>query len=154
MSYTEQLQRLADMYFEHHSEGTSREILRWAWENKLWEPHPDDFLRQGAEQLARAMREDYKKDPQGRDVRTKHVIKVERGGEQMCIWISDETATRDQMEMAFQYRRNQIVGDCKQLKKDADSYNENKNPGEPIQVILDFRDDVEEAELAELLRAG
>ena|SRR5579872_3473759 len=150
MSYIEQLQQLADMYFEHHSDGTAREILGWAYDNKLWEPHPEDFLRQGAEQLARAMREDYGKDPQGRQVRKKHVIKVEREGEQLCLWISDETATREQMEMAFQYRRQLIVGDCWQLKTDVDSYNENRNPGEPIQTVMDFRNDMEERELAQL----
>jgi hypothetical protein len=50
------------------------------------------------------------------------------------------------MEIAFQQRRQQIVGDCRQLKMDVDSYNANWNSGFPIQMILDFRDDMAEAE--------
>jgi len=50
------------------------------------------------------------------------------------------------MHVALQQRRSQIVGDCKQLKTDTDSYNENENAGEPIQMVLDFTRDVEEAE--------
>ncbi len=40
------------------------------------------------------------------------------------------------METAFQQRRQSIVGDCKQLKNDLDSYNENFNTAVPIQIIL------------------
>ena len=86
MSYSEQLRKLADQFFEAHQEsGSARQILRWAYDNKLWEPHPDDFIRAGAEQLARAMRDDTETDPQGRTVRKKHYVLVERNGEQIEI---------------------------------------------------------------------
>jgi len=52
------------------------------------------------------------------------------------------------MEVAFQQRRNQIVADCLQLKKDVDSYNENRQPVSPIQMIFDFTEDLTELELA------
>jgi hypothetical protein len=52
------------------------------------------------------------------------------------------------METAFQQRRQSIVGDCKQLKNDLDSYNENFNTADPIQIVVDFTDDLEEAELS------
>lgn len=52
------------------------------------------------------------------------------------------------MEIAFQQRRQQIVGDCLQLKTDVDSFNENGKPDQPIQMILDFTRDVEEIEAA------
>jgi hypothetical protein len=32
------------------------------------------------------------------------------------------------------------------LKMDVDSYNENKSPGDPIQMIFDFTDDLAEME--------
>lgn len=48
------------------------------------------------------------------------------------------TAGRQHMQIAFQQRRQQIVGDCRQLKADVDSYNENKNDGKPIRIIFDF----------------
>lgn len=49
------------------------------------------------------------------------------------------------MERAFQLRRRQIVGDCKQLKTDVDSFNDNHPAEKPIQLLLDFADDVAEA---------
>lgn len=52
------------------------------------------------------------------------------------------------MKLAFQQRRYQILGDCKQLKSDGDSYNENRKPSEPIQIVFDFTLDLEEIELA------
>ena len=89
------------------------------------------------------MREEYITDPQGRTVRAKHVACYE----QVPLWGDIRTAPREHMEMAFQQRRQQIVGDCRQLKVDVDSYNQNYNNGElPIQMIFDFTLDLEELE--------
>ncbi|MCW2313608.1 hypothetical protein [Rhodoferax antarcticus] len=52
------------------------------------------------------------------------------------------------MSLAFQQRRHQIVGDCRQLKMDVDSYNDNRLPVQPIQMIFDFTFDLEELALA------
>ena len=51
---------------------------------------------------------------------------------------------------SFAQRRSQIVGDCLQLKTDADVYNDKRDPAQPIQVPLDFSLDV--AELQQPLR--
>ena len=99
------------------------------------------------------MREEYITDPQGRTVRAKHVARVERSGEQIALWADIRTANRQHMEIAFQQRRQQIVGDCRQLKADVDSYNENRNPGPPVQLVLDFTADVQEMEVIAELRA-
>jgi len=40
------------------------------------------------------------------------------------------------------------VADCLQLKNDVDSYNENRKPVSPMQMIFDFTDDLAELELA------
>jgi hypothetical protein len=49
------------------------------------------------------------------------------------------------MERAFAQRREQIVGDCLQLKTDVDVYNDMNRDKQPqIQLILNFTDDVEE----------
>jgi hypothetical protein len=146
MSYNEQLRNLGNQFFEEHQNGaTAKEIMRWAYERGLWQAHPDDLFRLGAEQLARAMRDDLVKDPQGREVRSKHVVIEDREGEQLPIWVDWKFATRDQMESSFQNRRRGIVSGCIQLRKDVDSYNENFNTGVPIQIPLNFANDVEEA---------
>jgi len=103
-------------------------------------------MDQCAEQLSRAMREEYIQDPQGRMVRAKHAARVERDGEQLVLWDDIRTADRRHMEIAFKQRRHQIVGDCHQLKIDVDSYNDNGNTEAPIQLIFDFTDDLAELE--------
>ena len=65
----------------------------------------------------------------------------------MVLWDDIRTASREHMQIAFQQRRQQIVGDCHQLKLDIDSYNENKNEGRPIKMVFDFTDDLSELEI-------
>ena len=153
-TYTEQLQTIANRYIEETQATVvaAREIAAWAIQNGLWAPQPSALVKQCAEELARAMREEYMTDPQGRRVRSKHVAIREQDGEQIPLWADMRTAGRDHMELAFQQRRRQIVGDCRQLKADVDSYNDNYNGGEPVQIVFDFSEDLEEAELVRAMQ--
>jgi hypothetical protein len=148
MNYTKQLQRIVTAYIAAKKPwpASAHEMAEWAILEGLWSPQRSDFINQCANQLSRAMREEYIVDPQGRTVRTKHVARVNRNGEQIPLWEDIRTASREHMHIAFQQRRQQIVGDCRQLKTDLDSYNENRNPTEPIQMIFDFTLDLEELE--------
>ena len=65
----------------------------------------------------------------------------------MTLWADIRTDSREHLAIAFKQRRNQIVGDCRQLKADVDSFNDNRAPTYPIQLSLDFTADVEEFEL-------
>jgi len=130
---------------------TSKEMAAWALRERVWVPHPDSLIARCAEQLADAMREEYYLDPQGRTVRTKHAARVTLHGEQLNLWDDIRTADRTQMQIAFQQRRKQIVGDSRQLKNDVDSFNENANTGKSIQLVLDFTQDVAELEIVDTL---
>jgi hypothetical protein len=143
---TKQLQKIVQEYMaaDQPWPASTHEMAAWAVHNGLWQPQRSDVIDQCANQLARAMREEYITDPQGRAVRAKHVARKERGGEQIRLWDDIRTATREHMEIAFQQRRQQIVGDCRQLKTDIDSYNDNRNPDLPIQTSFDFTLDLEE----------
>ena len=149
-TYSKQLQGVIAQYRKSGRPwpASARDIAAWVIENKLWAMRPSDIVNRFADELARAMREEYIVDPQGRTVRAKHAAKVKVNGEQMTLWDDIRTADRDFMTIAFQQRRQQVVGDCRQLKVDVDSYNQNKNPGEPIQIVFDFTLDVLEAEAA------
>jgi hypothetical protein len=125
---------------------TSREIAVWAIGSGLWKPSQSAIITICAEAFAAAMREEYFTDPQGRTVRAKHAAKVVRAGKQLTLWGDMRTENPKFMATAFQNRRSQIVSDCRQLKLDVDSYNENRKPPKPFQLILDFTDDVAEAE--------
>lgn len=150
ISYEKQMQNIVRAYREAGEPwpASARQIAAWAISEGRWQPHASAVLNQCADQLARAMREELIIDPQGRTVRAKHAARVEQDGEQLALWADIRTAERQFMVIAFQQRRQSIVGDCRQLKTDVDSYNENGNPGAPIQLPLDFTLDVEELELA------
>jgi hypothetical protein len=90
------------------------------------------------------MREEHITDPQGRSIRAKHVVRKKINGEQQALWDDIRTAKPEHMEIALQQRRQQIVGDCRQLKNDMDSYNENRKPVRPIQIVFDFTNDLKE----------
>lgn len=96
--------------------------------------------------MGRALREEYIRDPQGRRIRAKHAIRTE--GQTGFLWGDIHTAPREHMVVAFSQRRDQVIADCAQLKADIDSYNQNQNSGDPIQLRLDFTRDVREYELA------
>lgn len=147
-AYTKRLVELFDRYALEtgKTEVSAREVARWVIANGDWEQHPQETEKRCAHEISRALGELYTTDPQGRRVRAKHVAIIERDGEQLALWSDIATATRDHMVMAFQQRRQRIVGDCRQLKVDVDSYNANYNAsGEPIQIVLDFTDDVTES---------
>lgn len=130
---------------------TTKQMAAWALREGLWAPHRDSLVGQCAEQLAEAMREEYYVDPQGRTVRTKHAARVKLHGEQLNLWEDIRTADRKFMQIAFQQRRKQMIGDCRQLKNDVDSFNENSNSGRPIQMVFDFTQDLAELDAMEAL---
>ena len=138
MSYNEQLQSLYRRYEKdgHMQPFTMHDLASWAYDNSLCQPQRSTIVNRLAEDFSRAMRADFHVDPQGRRVRTKHVATYERGGKQFALWA----------ERSFQQRRQGIVGHCRQLKTDVDSYNDNQNTGGPIQLVLDFTDDMAEYE--------
>ncbi len=148
-TFNEQMQGLFRRYqAENGIAGptTLRDVANWAIANNHWKPQPGALIRQCVDQFARALRDEYYTDAQGRRVRTKHVVRLPKRekGEQASMWDDIRTASRGHMEVSLQQRRQGIVADCHQLKTDADSFNDNGNTGEPIQLIFDFNADLDE----------
>ena len=69
------------------------------------------------------------------------------------VWDDIRTASRDHMRLSFQHRRKGIVGDCRQMKVDVDSYNDAHPEAQPIQIVFDFTMDLAELEAADDLAA-
>ena len=145
-TYAEQLQKIWRLYEEAGmpTPATARDVAAWAIDRQLWEPRTADIISQCADDLARAFREEYRTDSRGRRYRTKHAVRITRGGIQYSLWADIDSAPRGHMERAFAQRRQQIVGDCHQLRIDVDVYNDGHSEDVPIQLILDFTRDVEE----------
>ena len=152
-SYKEQLQRFWSLYEKENghlaASITARDVASWAIEKGLWEPRKTDFVDQLAEELARAWREEYRTDRHGWRYRAKHARKVKTEGKNLTLWadIDDGNASHEHFQAAFAQRRQQIVGDCLQLKTDVDVYNDKHRNEEPIQLVLDFTYDVAELQL-------
>jgi hypothetical protein len=153
-SYTEGLQDIVEAYRAANEPWPTdlRTIAGWAIQNKLWSPGRRSAVSLLAGDLGQALREEMMEDPQGRRVRRKHARKVKEKlptGEwiQRTFWDDISTATPEHMLVSFQQRRRMILGDCHQLDTDKSNYNENYNPGESIQISLDFTEDVAELNL-------
>lgn len=149
-NYRDQLRKIASEYQTQGQKwpATSRQIAEWAIRAGRWRPQPADLISRCASEISSAMREEYYTDPQGRSVRTKHAARVMRNGEQIVLWDDIRTAPRTHMASALQQRRNQVLGDCRQLNKDIDSFNENRLEERPIQMSFNFDLDLEEEALS------
>jgi hypothetical protein len=119
------------------------EVASWAMDQNRWEPGRANNIKQCAHELARAARGEFYTDPQGRRVRRKHAAR----NNQMWLWADIETAPPDHMRLSLQQRRMYIVGDCRQLKTDLDSYNDNNPHGAHIQMMFDFTEDLHELDM-------
>jgi len=131
----------------------SKMIAAWAVRNHKWEMPRRNAIDICARELSEAMREEFFDDAQGRRVRKKHCLRKREylsdgTHKQRTLWldIEDDADQRDDIEEAFQQRRSMVFTDCRHLKTDVDSYNDNGNPGELIQMGFDFTPDLEEAE--------
>ena len=156
MSYKDQIHRVEKRYREAGEKwpAAAVDVAEWGVSKGYLEMHRGAIIRQFAEQIAQIWRDEYMDDPQGRRVRVKHAARYSIGGVQTWLWDNMPTATHKHMELSFQNKRQQIVMDCHQLKLDVDSYNENYNQGRKIQMVFDFRSDLEELELVSRNRSA
>lgn len=125
-----------------------RDMAHWAINNGHWAPRPEAIVSQCAEQISQAMAVEYFTDDRGRRVRANHAVVYPEGARQHVIWDDIRTGNHNHIAMSLQQRRKHVLDQCKQLKNDADYYNENREPPRPLQIVFDFTLDLEEAELA------
>ena len=121
-------------------------VAEWAYANGLHKPSVKTVIDAIATDIAQVFREEYRVDRFGRRYRAKHAATQKRGNKTLALWadLDDPNAPHTHFVKSFAQRRQQIVGDCVQLKTDVDVYNEKRAPAEPIQVPLDFTLDVME----------
>ena len=150
-TYHQQLQKIFRRYSKEVSDNPAdlRDVGQWALENGLWHPRPADIQARFANDMASALREEYRTDKAGRKYRAKHAVRKWQSGRQLSFWADIDSAPRSHMQQAFGQRRKQIVGDCHQLRLDVDHYNSVREDEENIQLVLDFAEDVEEMLIAE-----
>lgn len=121
-------------------------MAEWAWRNGLHTPNARTVIDAIAADIAQVFREEYRVDRHGRRYRAKHAATYKQGNKTLSLWadLDDPQAPHNHFVRSFAQRRQQIVGDCLQLKTDVDVYNDKREPTEPIQIPLDFTLDVME----------
>jgi hypothetical protein len=122
---------------------TREQISEWAVANERYELTRGMAVRQCAERIGRAMGLEHVKDKRGRSVRKYYAARIREDGQLVMKW-DDWNAPRSFMEVAAANRRNQILGQCCQLKNDMDSYSDRHCPEKPIQMDFNFNIDLEE----------
>lgn len=125
-------------------------VADWALVNGKYKSDPIDERARLATKLAWAFRQEHFTDPQGRRVRLLHAVSNREGQTKMTFWHDMRTVSPEDMKRAMQQRREQSLADNFQMKMDCDSYNENYNSGEPIQMIFDYTVDLAEKEAVRL----
>ncbi len=122
------------------------EVAAWAFNRGLHRPSVRTMIDAIAADIAQVFREEYRTDPRGRRYRAKHATTEKHAGRTLSLWgdLDDPAAPHSHFVKSFAQRRQQIVGDCVQLKTDVDVYNEKRQPRQPIQMPFDFTLDVEE----------
>ncbi len=149
-TYTEQMQAIFDRYTEEVSTDpvSLDEVAAWAIELGLYRPAPRDVVKICRDALADSLRQERRVDAAGRKYRAKHSVRSWVGGQQFSLWADIDTAPRSFLEKSFSQRRKAIADDCFQIKQDVDHFNDEHPTEEPIQMIIDFTDDVAEMEAA------
>lgn len=148
MTFAEQMQRIFEDYTEEvgHEPVSLDAVAEWAVAKGRFYPAAKSVVKMCREALADGLRQAKRYDEEGRWYRAKHPVRKSVGGVQLTLWADIDTAPRVHMEESFAQRRRSIVDDCFQVKQDVDHYNHYRGGDRPIQMILDFSEDVAERE--------
>jgi hypothetical protein len=150
-TYVKQMQKIVEDYrlAKQPWPAAAKTIAEWAIRSGKWDMPAAAVLNKCAADIADAMREEYYTDRKGRRVRLLHPATTKRQGILFTEWDDIRTAPRQHMLISFQQRRKAIVGDCRQMRTDLESYNEARSADQPIQVSFDFTMDLLEIEAGE-----
>jgi hypothetical protein len=147
-SYNRRLLELIDRYIKESGEDNPdyHYVAAWAHRKGLLAPRQRDVVRQIAQDLARASNQDYITNEKGEPVRHRLSYKETRGDKQLRFWFKMEGGTPEKMRLNASDRRNGAVMDVLQIVRDLNYFNENYNPGDPIQMDFDFTKDIADHE--------
>lgn len=143
---SQELQEIIRRYKEKtgKTEVDMKEVARFSLTLGMPLPKPKDPIDRLAEEFTKAARDEIRYDEKtGKPYRANHAISATYGNQQYHLWIDIDEATRKQMHQSLIMRREQMVGDGLQLTLDAMHWNNVNQKEEPIEIPLDFTEDVE-----------
>ena len=151
MSYAEQLRDVWNRYRVEVSPDPVdlKTVASWAIKQGLWAPRPIDLSTSLANDLAQALREEKRVDKAGREYRANIPVRSRaKDGTSLFEWADIDDAPRRHVEKNVQQERRSIASDCYALIMKVEHYNELHPEEEPIQLILQFEDDINEMKVA------
>ena len=126
-----------------------REVYAWAKENNLWAPRPIDISASFARDMVDVLREQTRTDKAGRQYRAFIPAKSKgKDGLPLFKWADIDVAPRSHVEKGVQFERRQIASDCFALAMKVEHYNATHPKDEPLQVVFNFEEDIEEMKIA------
>ena len=150
-NYKEQIRDIWRQYREEVSTDPVdlKTVAAWAIGRGLWAPRPVDLSTSLANDLAQSLREEKRTDKAGREYRANIPVRRKaKDGQSLFEWADIDDAPRLHVEKSFQQERRSIASDCYALVMKVDHYNEAHPDEEPIQIIMDFEEDIEEMKIA------
>ncbi|MGE0875627.1 MAG: hypothetical protein AB7O31_13255 [Burkholderiales bacterium] len=148
MNRNGQLQGLIQLYKTESGNKVvdMEQVADWAIARGATLPKPKSARDLLVAQFADAARAEFKQDPKtGLSYRVNHALRSTRkDGRQYTLWVDIDDATRAQMLWSLTNRRQQMVGDAVHAKIDEMIWNDRHSSEDPIQLVMDFTDDVEE----------
>jgi hypothetical protein len=149
-SLNQQLQKIVDDYTEEFEvdEIDLDEVAEWAVKTGRYQRKTITIAKQCKRELARVLRTEHFHDPQGREPRKWHPVRIKSGDEQLVLWMEFAKAKPNHMRISLQQRRQGIYGRVRQHKTDLDSYNDNNSFKVTLPLFdYDFNKDLEEGSL-------
>lgn len=150
-NYKEQIRSIWKKYRDEVSSSPAdlKDVAAWAIRQKLWHPRPVDLHTSLAGDLAEALREEKRVDSKGREYRANIPVRTKRkDGPPLFVWADIDDAPHSHVVKSIQQERRSIASDCYALVMKADHYNDAHPDRDPIQIHLNFEEDVEEAKIA------
>jgi hypothetical protein len=150
-TYKEQLRNIWKQYREEVSGSPAdlKDVAAWALKKGLWKPRPIDLHASFAGDLSDALRDEKRIDEKGREYRANIPVRVKpKNGPPLFVWADIDDAPHSHVVKSIQQERRSIASDCYALVMKADHYNDAHPAQKPIEVFLNFEEDVEEAKIA------
>jgi hypothetical protein len=143
--------RIWEQYQEEMSPDPTdlRDVGAWARSKGLWAPRPIDVDTSFARDMADVLRKQVRTDKDGRTYRAFIPAKgKDSDGLPLFKWADIDVAPRSHVEKGVQGERRSIANDCFALAMKRDHYNAMHPSEEPLQVIFNFEEDIEEMKIA------
>ena len=143
---SQNLQKLIRYYKKETGEieVNMREVAKFAAQKGYQLPRPEDPLDLLTKELSQAARQEVRLDKvTGKPYRANHAVTQNQGATQLTFWVDIDEAPRKPMQKSLINRREQMVGDAVQLTLDKEHWNRIHPEEVPINLPLDFTDDVE-----------